>query len=708
MSKFDNKAEEYMRIGDQYFQQQDYQSALFNYKYAISLKPDDLNALLAYTDTLVQMEEIEQAIQQFNKIIALYPTHADAYNNLGCIYYKQGKLEKAEENFKKAIELCTDNNNFMKNLGDLYLQQKKYSDAISIFNNINLKYPQDIESLLSLGECYLNLGEKEVAQIYYQRILLIDPQNYVAKEKLKTIQKTNLANCNENDSAVQSVSEEQIKQYLEFGIQLSKSGNYKEASDVFRKILEVMPNQPQALHNLALMEYQQGNPENAVQILKQAVESDPQFPEAHNTLGLIYFQLNDYYKALTEFRKAISKNIYYDNAYNNYKFAADRLNIPLSDDQTDIVFYTGGHPFNGRTVYEKGLGGSESALFYIARELANLGYNVRVFNNCDKPGNYEGVEYQESTDFYIYNHFNQMKIFICSRFLKPFKLGVKAKLKILWIHDTADVAYSIIDQDFKNINSVDVDKIYALGKWQASNWMQYFKIPAQKIYITRNGIDTTLFKENSQNRNPNKLLYTTRPPRGLQILLDIFPRIKSNHPEAELHFFTYQAPENDDEMKPLMEKVKQPGVFMRGSLTKLELAKELQTSHLLVYPSVFTECCSISTIEAQAAGLPIITTNLASLPETIENNETGVLIDGDPNSTEYQDEFLKQTLRLLKDEQEWKRFSEKGKQRGIEYFDWKVVAREWHEQFQILLKEKYKNDNSVSNIVTTQLSKITI
>ena len=41
-----------------------------------------------------------------------------------------------------------------------------------------------------------------------------------------------------------------------------------------------------------------------------------------------------------------------------------------------------GIPFDATTVDKRGLGGSESAIIYMARELAKLGFDVTVFNNC--------------------------------------------------------------------------------------------------------------------------------------------------------------------------------------------------------------------------------------------------------------------------------------------------------------------------------------
>ncbi|MDZ7260793.1 MAG: glycosyltransferase [candidate division KSB1 bacterium] len=484
-----------------------------------------------------------------------------------------------------------------------------------------------------------------------------------------------------------------LTEKLRSGIQLARAGKYKEAAEKFQRILELHPNQPVALHNLALMQYQLGHTNQAIRTLQQVIEIDTQFPEAHNSLGLIHFQLGNYSQALDEFRTAISKNIYYDKAYDNYKATADKLGISLVDQDTDIVFYTGCLPFNGRTIYEKGLGGSESALFYLAKELTNLGYKVRVFNVCDRPGIYEGVEYRDLVDFYIYNRFNQMNIFISSRSLKPFKVGVQARLKILWAHDDPTAAFYKNEQ--RRLKDLDIDKIFAISRWQANRWREHFQLPENKIFITRNGVDVTLFSENNLKRNPNKLIYTSRPSRGLDILLKLFPRIRAQHPEVELHLFSYHDPEEDEELKPLIEELKQPGIFLRGSLSKKELAREMMTAYLLVYPLNCPEASCISAIEAQAAGLPIITTNVAALPETVQNGLTGIIVEGDPYSQTYQDNFVQQTLRLMRNREDWKKLSENGKRHARQNYDWKIIARQWESEFHVLLGGSIRRNRSI-------------
>ena len=80
-----------------------------------------------------------------------------------------------------------------------------------------------------------------------------------------------------------------------------------------------------------------------------------------------------------------------------------------------------GLPYDGTTVYQQGLGGSESAVTYMSAELAALGFSVTVFNNCNidhaRAGVYSGVTYRPLTDLALEHTFD---IVVSSRTIIPF------------------------------------------------------------------------------------------------------------------------------------------------------------------------------------------------------------------------------------------------------------------------------------------------
>jgi len=360
--------------------------------------------------------------------------------------------------------------------------------------------------------------------------------------------------------------------------------------------------------------------------------------------------------------------------------------MPVTDGKQplSIAFYTRGTEFNGDTIKYSCLGGSESALLYMARELGALGHAVNVFCNCDKPGQYSGVGYHRLEDFEAFTRAQKQDVCIFSRVLETVA-PANARTRVLWLHDIASIRYY---QD--NLRSLDhlIDRYFLIGAWQQRGFMDAFDFDRQKLTLTRNGVDLELFHDPPPRRR-NKLVYINTPFRGLDVLLQLFPFIRQAVPEAELHLYTgmslygsdYSAA--DRQLENLYSQARQlPGVFLSEPRPKAELARELMSARLALYPSHFNECCSIASLESQAAGTPMVTSALAGLNDTIVHNRTGILVEIDnpelkSHSQKYQVNFLNQIVRLMRDDLAWQQLSEQAMQAIAERYTWKMIAAEW-------------------------------
>jgi len=370
-----------------------------------------------------------------------------------------------------------------------------------------------------------------------------------------------------------------------------------------------------------------------------------------------------------------------------------------------IAFYGRyGRPVTGKTLEEGGCGGSESALIYMARELHKLDHEVYVFNRCgENHGDYDGVKYRDLSEFgpllkgglkfdvlVLFRDLDMLKI------LGPDASGIGIKKKIYWAHDDQSYLWDnpkMLEAVGSWLNN-NADRVFAVSNWQASIYIEKFGVNKEKIFITRNGVDLELFKDEVKREN-NRLIYTSVPDRGLDILVEIFPEIREKI-SAELYVFSsfkiYGAPENDVKLNDLFEKAKAEGIHVMNPVTKKELARELQKSMLMVYPNhqatfhpVFAETSCIAVLEAQAAGTPVITSNRGALHESVIDGETGILISGDPYSAEYKKRFIEATVGLLKNENEWVRLSRNGRKRICKEYPWTKIAVEWLVEFNRML-----------------------
>ena len=119
-----------------------------------------------------------------------------------------------------------------------------------------------------------------------------------------------------------------------------------------------------------------------------------------------------------------------------------------------------------------------------------------------------------------------------------------------------------------------------------------------------------------------KLIYTSTPWRGLNVLLKAFEIIDRD--DIELHIYSSTKIYGDDfdkqtneRYKPLFDKAQSmENVIYHGYGTNDEVRQAVSESHIFAYPCIFEETSCISAIEAGMAGCRIITTNFGALPET--------------------------------------------------------------------------------------------
>jgi glycosyltransferase involved in cell wall biosynthesis len=274
------------------------------------------------------------------------------------------------------------------------------------------------------------------------------------------------------------------------------------------------------------------------------------------------------------------------------------------DPRTDVVIAAGPtfEQWDATTPSTTGIGGSETAVVEMAKRLVDRGCRVRVFCNCPEPGIYDGVEYRNLSDI---DAVSSCDLLIAWRYAAHLE-NVPARVKWIWAHDTQIAATN-------EWNLHLADRVLALSDWHAKELAQKYPAASAKITKTRNGIDLARFAiTGDMHRNPRRALYTSSHDRGLAQLLDLWPRVRAEVPDAELHVF-YAQPDDVPDVE---------GVVYRGRANQIDLAREMLAAGVWVHPSwcpngdAWTETSCIGAMEAQAAGMRLVCTPHGALGET--------------------------------------------------------------------------------------------
>lgn len=99
----------------------------------------------------------------------------------------------------------------------------------------------------------------------------------------------------------------------------------------------------------------------------------------------------------------------------------------------------------------------------------------------------------------------------------------------------------------------------------------------------------------------------------------------------------------------------------------------------MAYPCTLKETFCTAVAEAQAAGLPVVTSDRAALAERVTHGIDGFLISGRPHERGYQDAFVTAVVRLLRDDGLWTRLGSTTAREAHCRYDWDTIAAQWED-----------------------------
>ena len=179
------------------------------------------------------------------------------------------------------------------------------------------------------------------------------------------------------------------------------------------------------------------------------------------------------------------------------------------------IIDTVGLTYDGTTLEKRGLGGSESAVILISKELAKIGFDVTVYNNCidsqASPGVYDGVKYIDHTQIDKFG--DEYDVVFSSRSVFPFFPGSiyhfipKSKWKVLWMHDT----FCKGDENLEEmVVSGVINEVFTLSDFHTNYTFnnehgkkRMFDVLKHKNFQTRNGAVKYIDEVDLNKKDPN-------------------------------------------------------------------------------------------------------------------------------------------------------------------------------------------------------------
>ncbi len=226
-------------------------------------------------------------------------------------------------------------------------------------------------------------------------------------------------------------------------------------------------------------------------------------------------------------------------------------------------------------------------------------------------------------------------------------------------------------------------KIIAVSHFTKWELTTYYKVPSHKIQVIHNGVDINKFQPTADKRRA-KLAVGLDPDdpaivsvgrlyarKGLFTLIESILAVIKRFPNAK---FIISGKGQSDEMNKLISHAEAIGVKniikFTGYTPDKELPKLYQAADVFAF-STFYEHHPFSVLEAMATGLPVVTTTVGGIPETIDSGENGFLVK--PFNTR---QFGEKILYLLDHPAEAQEMGRKARQTVEQQLDWRIVVKE--------------------------------
>ncbi|MGM3307790.1 tetratricopeptide repeat protein [Anabaena sp. WFMT] len=172
-----SESDEYMRLGKECCEKEEYQNAIAYYTQVLQLKPNNEDAYFRRGFVRSKLGDKQGAIEDYTQAIKIDPNYFKAYNNRGFARSALGDKQGAIDDYTQTIKIDPNyfkayfNRGFARSaLGDKQGAIDDYTQVIKI-------NPNYVDAYNNRGSARSNLGDKQGAIDDYTQVIKINP-NY--------------------------------------------------------------------------------------------------------------------------------------------------------------------------------------------------------------------------------------------------------------------------------------------------------------------------------------------------------------------------------------------------------------------------------------------------------------------------------------------------------------------------------------------------
>jgi glycogen(starch) synthase len=181
----------------------------------------------------------------------------------------------------------------------------------------------------------------------------------------------------------------------------------------------------------------------------------------------------------------------------------------------------------------------------------------------------------------------------------------------------------------------DASRVICCSRFMADEVARVLRVPWDKVRVVPNGVDPArlacddtpeelaAFRERWAGREERIVMFVGRLVRekGVEVLIDAMPEVLAAHPDVKL--VVAGGGWHGDLWSRAAGKGLGDNVVFTGYLPEEDLPRLYATADLAVFPSLY-EPFGIVALEAMAAGVPVVTSDIGGFREAVRHGVTGI------------------------------------------------------------------------------------
>ncbi len=223
---------------------------------ATELNPNDFWAFYELGNVQVRQNHFDEAQSALLRAIALKSDFAAAHISLAEVHRVSGRGEESIASYRRALQFKPDSVEALSGLARVYDWLGRFEDALASYAKAAAAKPDFYEAHARMAVMLAALQRFEEALACQARAAALNPDaaltHYAMAEIL--LHRRDEASAREAVRcfrAALAVNPALVSAWNDLGLVLRSMGEFDEAANCFRKVLEMQPNSPAAHYNLA-------------------------------------------------------------------------------------------------------------------------------------------------------------------------------------------------------------------------------------------------------------------------------------------------------------------------------------------------------------------------------------------------------------------------------------------------------------------------